>query len=236
MRRPLLCSFVGLVAAVVGPRLVGPHDRSAGAPFVYEPPDGFVQANDAASDKEGARVWVQAASTESTLLGRRGFATPRVVLTHSNKEMSVEEAELARLAEEMPKAFEGLCTWVHRRHEMRVRADGARVGLVEGDCDHEADADAVWSGAAAVKSRKMQLMFPDDTGTWIATASYPTEEATRWEPLFEATIGKARGVAVRVPAPPIWIRIVWAAAGAVLAWLATALFMRGARSDERRAA
>ena len=227
MRRPIVCLVVALLAALVGPRLIGPQSRSAGGPFAYEPPDGFVQTKDFAAEQQGARVWTY----EGQGTSRREV---RVVLTHSGKEMSVEEADLARLAEEMPAAFEGMCNWVQRRHEMRVRSDGARVGLIEGDCDRTVDLGGFGLGSAPVKGRKLQLMFPEDHGTWIATASYPTEDAARWEPLFEATIGKAHGVAVRVPAPPIWMPLVCAAAGAVLAWLATALFVRRS-SAERQA-
>jgi hypothetical protein len=224
VRRPVVYLSVALFAAVVGPRIVGPQARSAGAPFAYEPPEGFARAKEAAADQEGATVWVYA--------GEAGLAQrdpARLVLTRSAKEMSVEERDLATLADEMPAAFEGLCTWRPRRHEMRVRTDGARVGLIEGDCDRTRDV------GAPVKARKLQLMFPDDQGTWIVTASYPTEEAVRWAPLIEATIGRTRGVAVRVPSPPIWVPAVWALAGAVLAWLATALFARGPGAAERTA-
>jgi hypothetical protein len=150
----------------------------------------------------------------------------RAVVTHSNKEMAVDEVELARVTTEMAKAFEDVCQWEHRRHEMRVRPDGARVGLIDGDCDQEIDLGAFGLPKTKVRSRKLQLIFPDDSGTSIVTISYPTEQAARWEPVFEATIAKARGVATRVPSPPPWMYLAFGVAGAILAWLATALFAR----------
>lgn len=220
--------MLAVVGAIVGPRIVGPQSHSAGAAFAYEPPEGFVRAkSDSLLGTEDTQIWVfedkknfDGSSTDKTA------ALTRVVVTHSNKEMSVEEADLSKLAAEMPKAFEDSCTWVHRRHELRTRADGARVGLIEGDCNRDLDLSSLGVPSQKVRSRKLQLMFPDDTGTSIVTASYPTEQAARWEPLFEATIPKARGVATRTPSPAVSIYAAWAAAGAVLGWLATAIFAR----------
>ncbi|MDF2692903.1 MAG: hypothetical protein K0S65_1286, partial [Labilithrix sp.] len=216
------------------PRIVGPQNKSAKEAFGYEPPEGFVPVKDAKGMAEGVRAWVYETAEQKNFDGSvadRKAAALRIVLSHSKKEMSVEESDLAKLVAEMPKAFEGSCTWAHRRHEMRVRADGARVGLIEGDCDREVDLSAFGLPSQPVKSRKLQLMFPDDSGTSIVTASYPTEQATQWEPLLEATIGKARGVATRVPAPEPWTYGAWSAAGAVLGWLATALVARKMPSE-----
>ncbi len=232
MRRLIAVLLVAVLAALLGPRLVGPQNHAAGAPFQYEPPEGFVQLpRGSAGDHEGAQVWVHEAAEKKNFDGsvagaRTPAASTRIILNHSNKEMSVEEADLSKLVEEMPKAFEGSCTWSHRRHEMRVRADGARVGLIEGDCDREIDLSGLGLPSQAVKTRKLQLMFPDDSGTSLVTASYPTDQAAQWAPLLEATIGEAKGVAMRVPAPAPWTLAVWALAGAVLGWLGTAIVMR----------
>ncbi|MBX3203426.1 MAG: hypothetical protein KF764_00095 [Labilithrix sp.] len=230
MRRLVVCVILAALAAILGPRLVGPQSRSAKAPFAYDPPEGFVPAKDVkAGEAEGAQVWVHEAADkknfDGSLADRKALST-RIILTHSAKEMSVEAVDLAKLVEEMPKAFEGACTWKPRRHEMRTRADGARVGLIEGNCDREVDLSALGLPPQPVKMRKLQLMFPDDEGTSIVTASYPTDQATRWEPLVEATIGTARGVATRVPAPAPWTHGAWAAAGVVLGWLGTAILAR----------
>jgi hypothetical protein len=238
MRRLILCALVAALAALVGPRLIGPQSHSAGTPFVYEPPEGFVPIREAKPEAEGAQVW-GFETVDPPKSGAPFAATPtktvvaRTVLTHSTKEMSVEERDLAKLAEEMPKAFEGICTWVHRRHEMRVRSDGARVGLIEGDCQRDVDLGALGLPSQQIKMRKLQLMFPDDGGTQIVTASFPIDQASRWEPLIEATIGKAKGVAVRVPAPPPWLYVAWGAAGAVLGFLlSTILFRTRDKSDK----
>jgi len=110
---------------------------------------------------------------------------------------------------------------------MRVRA----VGLIEGDCDRDLDLGALGLPVQKFRTRKLQLMFPDDDGTSIVTASYPVDQATRWEPLFEATIGKARGVATRAPAPAPWTYAAWAAAGAILGWFGSAIGLRKSKSE-----
>ena len=223
MRRLLVCLAFALFGAVVGPRLVGPQSRAAGLPFIYEPPEHFVPVS--AGDVEGARAWVlEPASTGTPLAAmEKQVALVRVVHHHSGSEMSVEEADLAKLASEMAPAFENACTWVHRRHELRTRKDGARVGLIEGDCDRDVE---ISTQVQKLRTRKLQLMFPEDGGTAIITASFPTDQAARWEPLFEATIHRATGVAVRAPSAPWWTHAAFAAAGALLAWLATAIVWR----------
>jgi hypothetical protein len=199
--------------ALVGPRLTGARAKAANTPFVYEPPEGFV---DTPSRTEGAKAWV---------FKETGLTGAAVNETHSTKELPVEETELAKLVHEMPSAFED-CSWSHRRHEMRLRPDGARVGLIEGDCNKEVDLSVFGGQKQKIKQRKLQLMFPEDTGTAIVTASYPTDEASRWEPMFEATIARARGVATRVPPIAPWLYGAWGSAGAILGWLLAALIKR----------
>ena len=131
----------------------------------------------------------------------------------------------------MPKAFDE-CTWTHRRHETRTRSDGARVGLIEGDCSRSVDLGSFGLPSQKVRSRKLQLIFPDDEGTSILTASYPVEEAARWEPLLEATIESTRGVALRAPATAPVTYAGWALAGAVLGWFGTAIAFGGRRRSE----
>jgi hypothetical protein len=233
VRRYLVCTGLALLTAIVAPRLLGPRSRPADAPFVYTPPDGFVEKKASSFSRRGARdpapattdgmkVWVFEEDAENALNGN----DVRAILHHSSKEMSVEEADLATLALEMPKAFEDSCSWVHRRHELRTLASGARVGLIEGDCTRDVELGSLGLPPQKVRARKLQLMFPDDSGTSIVTASYPIDHAARWEPLFEATIGKARGVATRVPAPPFFVQVAWGFAGAVLGWFALALVGR----------
>jgi len=216
--RLLLCLLLGLLGGALAPRVIGPASRRAGAPFVYEPPESFVPVS---AGVDGATAWVFEDREAFSMNARpERVALVRVALHHSDKAMSVEESDLAKLAGEMAGAFESACTWTHRRHELRTRPDGARIGLIEGDCDR----DVEMSGATQkLRSRKLQLMFPDDAGTSIVTASYPTDQARRWEPMFEATIGKARGVAVRAPGPPLWMVLGAGLAVFVVAWFASAL-------------
>lgn len=218
---------------LVGPRLVGPQNHAANAPFVYEPPEGFSRLEGLPNEAPNAKAWTFEEPTAINMArpAEGKVARTRVVATHSSKEMSVEEADLAKIVEEMPSVFEE-CTWVHRRHELRARADGARVGLIEGDCNRDVDLSALGLPIQKLRSRKLQLMFPDDEGTSIVTASYPTDEANRWEPLFEATISKAKGVALRVPPPAPWTYAAWAAAGAIVGFFASGIFQRRSRNVE----
>jgi hypothetical protein len=148
--------------------------------------------------------------------------------------MQVDEPNLAKMVAEMPAAFEE-CTWVHRRHEMRTRPDEARVGLIEGECNREIDLSAAGMGNIKASSRKLQLIFPENEGSSIATISYPSEKASRWEPVFEETIVKAKGVAIRVPPPPSWHYVAWGAAGLGLGWLLAKVIVRGNEPAKERA-
>jgi hypothetical protein len=234
-RRLIACAVLAAASALIGPRIVGLQSRSADAPFAYEPPEGFVPFKESAGELQGAKAWVfddGSGAVRPRASEEAGAAAVRVVAHHSSREMSVEEVDLAKLANEMGKAFEDTCTWTHRRHELRTRPDGGRVGLIEGDCNREIELGQLGLPKQRIRSRKLQLMFPDDTGTSIVTASYPTDQAARWEPLFEATIAKSRGVSVRVPAPSGVVIAGWAAAGAVLGWLATAIAFRTNKKGE----
>lgn len=227
MRRAIVVLIVALLFTVIGPLVTSPRGKSAGTSFVYEPPEGFKHPTTKIKNAENAEVWVfeEGAPSGPFMNPVKNPNPPSAVVTQTAKEMSVEERDLARLVDDMPSAFEG-CTWIHRRHELRTRADGARVGMIEGDCDKEMDLTAFGLPPKTVKQRKLQLMFPNDDGTAIVTISYPTEQAARWEPLFEATIGKAKGVATRTPSPPPWTYAAWGGAGLIIAWLATALGAR----------
>ncbi|MBX3199674.1 MAG: hypothetical protein KF894_16180, partial [Labilithrix sp.] len=110
MRRLVVCVLLAVMAAILGPRVVGPRSHAANAAFVYEPPEGFVPVKDAnGREAEDAQLWVHEAAEkrnfDGTLADRKALST-RIILSHSNKEMSVEERDLAKLVEEMPKAFE----------------------------------------------------------------------------------------------------------------------------------
>lgn len=225
MRRAIVV-ISAVTFALAGPRLFSDASkaRSAGQPFAYLPPEGFVPEKE--KTKDGVLVYVH----PDTQVGEPAV----VAVHHSAKTITFAEGELARLVADMPKAFEDAkCPWVHRRTDVVTRADGARVGVIEGDCDREVQMRH-FSGQMTTRkfrTRKLQIIFPDDTGLSIATASYATEEAARWLPAFEATVHSARGVASRYPPPSPLTYAMWAAAGAILGWLGAALVSRRTRKE-----
>ncbi len=206
---------VAVIVGFVGPRLTAPQDSAAGAPFVYTPPAGFVPGavEDALRTSPGMQqMWLFRDPGAS--------ATPSISLSQTSSTARIQEPELADLARGMPAIFRQVGTqWTEVRHEVRVRADGSRVGLIEGETDK-----------GTVRGRVMQLVFPNDRGTAIVTASFPNGESAKWEPQIEASIAAATGVATRVGSPPGWMYAAWAAGGAMLAYLAMALGVRGKRA------
>jgi hypothetical protein len=90
------------------------------------------------------------------------------------------------------------------------------VGLIEGECLNK-------NGA---QYRRLFFVFPVDGGTVITTSLYGTGEVSKWQPVLEATITKAHGVALRVPPPPNWMYLAWGAAGVVMGWLVSSLVLR----------
>jgi hypothetical protein len=210
--------LVSLAAGGLGPRLSTPGDKPAGAPFEYVPPDGFLlQPKGSAAAILGAdavdKTWIF-----PTVLGY----TPNVTLTQTAKAAVSDPAELDALAQGMPSTFSSSgISWTEVRHEIRSRPDGARVAVITGDCEK-----------GSLRYRTMQMVFPNDAGSAIVTASYPLDGASRWEKPFEDSISNAKGVAVRRPSPPAWLHFAWAAGAGVLAYLALALRGRSPRAAE----
>lgn len=232
---------VGIVFALVGPWLMVPRSEPAGEPFVYVPPDGFVenvgqsvgpvdmtgQAPKLTRPPEGEREWIAVAPSGVGRADRPasgGLSLPmvRLTLAHSATMGTVEPADLKRIADGMPAmlAAEGV-TWKLVRTETRERADGARVGLIEGECTK-----------GSIAYRRLMLAFPDDTGLSVVVAVYGDDDATRWQAPIEASIATARGVAKRRPAPPPWMRGAWGAGGLVLGAAAVAFFRRSRRAND----
>jgi len=209
MRRAVIVVTAAL-AAFLGPRISAPRDRAANEPFVFEPPEGFVEAKGEAKQGDEDQEWLY--PTKSVLA-----VTPRITLKRSKRGGTVEPADLATIASGMPQVLEPSgVTWTDVRHETRTRPDGARVGLIEGECLNK-------NGA---QYRRLFFVFPVDGGTVITTAFYGTGEVAKWQPVLEATLVKAHGVALRVPPPPNWMYLAWGGAGLVIGWLVAALVFR----------
>jgi hypothetical protein len=219
MRR-LVVVVVACLFAAVGPRLRGPHDRAAGEPFVFQPPEGFVLDKTRApasinDDSARDREWVHPATLGHSV-------APRIHLSPSTKGGTVEAADLARIADGMAGMLEPTgVTWSEVRRETRIRADGARVGLIEGECTKTTT--ELGAGSVTVKYRRLLFVFPTDEGSTVTTSVYGTDEIGTWQAVIEDSIGKARGVALRVPPTPTWMYAAWGAAGALLAWMAASL-------------
>jgi hypothetical protein len=220
MRRLVVVVSACLFAAI-GPRIGGLHDRAAGEPFVYQPPEGFVlDKGDVANainndDNARDREWVHPATLGHSI-------APRIHLSPSNKSGTVEAVDLARISDGMPGMLEPTgVTWSEVRRETRTRADGSRVGLIEGECTKMTE--QLGAGPVKVKYRRLLFVFPTDEGSAVTTAVYGTDEIATWQAAFEDSIAKSHGVALRVPPQPTWMYFAWGAAGALLAWLAASL-------------
>lgn len=238
MRRVAI-AITAAAFALVGPRLNAPQNRAAGEAFVYEPPEGFVRVMDAPSvNADEETEWVHPATA-----GR--MIAPRIHVKRSKTLTTVEPADLAKIAAGMPAVLEesGI-TWTDVRQETRTRADGARVGLIEGECTKKSDDLAPGAGAVIaprpdsgvkVRYRRLLFLFPTDEGSAFATAIYGKDEMARWQPELEATIAKTKGVAVRVMPSPPWMYAAWGGAGLVMAWLVASLMQKRDGSSDAKA-
>jgi len=230
MRR-IAVVVIAVAFGLLGPRLSAPRDRAAGQPFVYEPPQGFTLDVDTASDPKDLngsaetreRAWKYARQTDGPLV-------PRLHLSVSKKRGSVEPPDLAKIAEGMPAMLaENGVTWTDVRHETRTRADGTRVGIIEGESTKKVDPLTLGGVTpTTLRYRRLLFVFPTDDGAALTTAVYAKDEVAKWQPVLEATIETAKGVALRVPNPPEWMYFAWGAAGLVLGWLGTALIPKDA--------
>lgn len=210
-----------LLSAFVGTRVAFEHDERAAEPFSYEAPEGL----DPLPPPPGALgKWIH------TPLKGHGLP-PNAVWTRSPDRTPVEAVDLDRMTKQMPQNFADVgVQWTHRRHETRTRPDGRRVGLIEGDCIKDAE---VVGTKVKMSYRAMQLVFPENEGTSIVTASFPPELADPWEGRFLASIDRARGVARRVKGPPAWAYAAFALGGAALAWAAVRLVRSRAEGRPR---
>lgn len=241
MRR-IAVVVIAVAFGILGPRFTTPRDRAAGQPFAYEPPEGFTldvetaggptDVNGSTETRErGERAWKYMRPAETIVV-------PRLHLSVSNKRGSVEPADLAKIAEGMPAMLaENGVTWTDVRHETRTRADGTRVGIIEGESTKKVtELTVAGANPATLRYRRLLFVFPTDEGAALTTAVYGKDEVAKWQPIFEATIEKAKGVALRVPSPPEWMYFAWGGAGLVLGWLGTALIPKDAPEKPKKKA
>jgi hypothetical protein len=216
--RRFATAAIGAAAlAMVGPRLSAGREVPAGEPFVYTPPEGFVPANEQVTTTllgepaSGEKIWVYPGVLQKMV--------PRIALTDTQSRGGVDPMSLQQLAAGMTALYaKSGISWVPIRDEVKRRADGVKVGLIEGEC----------TKADSPRFRVVQMIFPDDHGTHIAIASYSLEDAPKWEAPVLATIDSARGIR-RLPDPPApWMFGAWAAAGALLGFVLATLRERRA--------
>jgi hypothetical protein len=207
---------IAVFAAFLGPAYTGLHDRPAGEPFAYAMPEGFQRLHvEGPPRRTDANVWAHAS------LGNGGLV-PNVSISHVNDMAAFDDPKLAHISEGMPELFEGTSiTWHEVRHAQIKRRDGALVGLIEGENE-----------LGTERYRSLQVSFPDDRGASLVTASFPSLEASHWEPIFEAAIETTRGVATRGTRKPLWVFFLWGGGAGLASFGILALV----GSRERRAA
>jgi hypothetical protein len=171
--------FCALVTAL-GVHFTAVSDRPAGKPFSYVPPATFqpisVPAN-LNADNSVDRVWVEPTAVSKL--------DPRISLSHAPQEAQIDDASLGVIAQGMPALYEkSHGTWTEERHVAHLRPDGARVGLIVGDL----------TTTDELHVKTMQLIFPDDTGTSIVTASFDQVSSQRLVPDLEKSLDVADGV------------------------------------------
>ncbi|MEO8877166.1 MAG: hypothetical protein ABI461_16350, partial [Polyangiaceae bacterium] len=148
--------FAAVISAVAG-HFSGISEVPAGKAFTYTPPTGFAPITLPATinaDKSVDRVWAEPSQVSKL--------DPRVTLSHTPQQAQIEDAALGTIADGMPAMYEKSGTWTEERAISHVRPDGAKVGLIVGNLVTTDDSHL----------KTMQMIFPDDTGTSIATASF----------------------------------------------------------------
>jgi hypothetical protein len=202
-------AFCAVVTAIGGEfRTIS--DVPAGKPFSYVPPDTFhpisLPANLNADDSV-ERLWVEPTAVSKL--------DPRITLSHTTQVPQVDEGTLRIIVSGMPALYEkSHGTWTEERHVVHVRPDGARVGLIVGDL----------VTADEVHLMTMQMIFPDDTGTSIATASFDQVSSERLVPQLEKSLDVADGVKKLGKKPENNVYIAWFFGALIFAVGAQAIF------------
>lgn len=220
---------ISAVLAVPGLALVGAllvpyafrHDRPAKEAFVYEAPPGFEEATGETRRRLTQGLSQPVPNDDSRFspppemiahpdrrawIGHGGSAStpPRIVMVHADRTTRLDEDSIARIAADMVEHQRGQ-GMVYTTEEMRVltRDDGARVGLVTWHVESAPESPQ----PATLPRRTVQLTFPDNTGVSIVTAQFMQSDAPAVQPLVEASVASARGVAFRAEPWPLWMRL-----------------------------
>lgn len=188
-------------------------DVPGGGPFAFAAPATFTPI-DAGSEARPnvAKLWVEPTAIAPL--------APRASLSHSPHQAALEEPALAEIAAGMPAMYaRSNGSWKEVRHVVHVRPDGAKVGLIVGDLTTDTN----------VSLTTMQMMFPDDTGSSIVTASFAVPSATRLVPAFEKAMDDSTGVKKLGRAAPNWVYYAWGLGALLVAVAAQALLARRGR-------
>jgi hypothetical protein len=208
-------AFCALVTAV-GVQFSTISTVPAGKPFSYVPPSTFqpisVPAN-LNADNSVDRVWVEPTAVSKI--------DPRITLSHTPQLAQIDDAALGAIASGMPALYEkSHGTWTEERHVAHLRPDGARVGLIVGDL--------ITADESHLKT--VQMIFPDDTGTSIATASFDQVSSQRLVPELEKSLDVADGVTKLGKKPENNVYFAWFLGALIFSLAAQALFFRRSKS------
>ena len=191
-----------LACALLGSHFGATPEAPANAPFAYVPPAGFIPVDLSTKlDSSVIKAWIEPSILATSL-------DARITLSHSSHVADLGDAALAVISAGMPALYaKSQGQWSEERHLVHHRPDGGSVGLIVG---------ALTTGDG-VKMRTMQMLFPDDTGSSIVTASFETSLNQRMTPEIEKSMDDATGVKKLGKSAASWIVLVWALGGLLFA-------------------
>ncbi len=204
-----------LACALLGSHFGATPEMPANAPFTYVAPTGFIPVDLSTKlDSSVEKAWIEPSVLASSL-------DARITLSHSSHVAELGDAALSAIAAGMPALYaKSHGQWSEERHLVHHRPDGASVGLIVG----------ALTTAEGVKMRTMQLLFPDDSGSSIVTASFETTLNERMTPELEKSMDEATGVKKLGKSASSWIVLAWALGGLLFAIAAQIIVGRRARS------
>lgn len=191
-----------LACAFLGAHFGATPEMPANAPFAYVPPVGFIPVDlGAKPDSNVTQAWIEPSVLATSL-------DARITQTHSAHFTDLGDGALSAIAAGMPALYEkSHGQWSEERHLVHHRPDGASVGLIVG---------ALTTGDG-VQMRTMQMLFPDDSGSSIVTASFQTSLNERLTPELEKSLDDASGVKKLGKSAPNWMVLAWALGGLLFA-------------------